>query len=172
MWFNFENIIKSSINYILSIIALFYSLIWGLSYDKPYEKDMECSDIVSNSNYNIMIEKIQKNGNKIEFCFYLQLLFLFLNIFSFIVFIIECSCDDYCNEKCESCCCICCRNNKKGDKDLLAQKKEELSKIEISTESKIQEKKSNENSTNHKKEESSKDNILKNNDKLFKNKVW
>ena len=169
---NIENIIKSFINNILSTTALLFSIIWGLSYDNPYEKDMECSDIVSNSNYNIMIEKIQKNGIKIEFCFYLQLIFLFLNIFSLLIFIIVSSCDDYCNKKCGSCCCICCRNNKKGDKGLLAPKKEESSKIENGNESKNQnEIKNNEDSTNLKKEESSKDNILKKNENLFKNKV-
>ena len=169
---NIENTIKSAINNICSIIALFYSLIWGLSYDKPYEEDMECSDIVSNSNYNIMIEKIQKNGNKIEFCFYLQLIFLFLNIFSFIVFIVECSCDDYCNEKCGSCCCNCCinccRNKKKEDKrkGLPFQKKENPSNIKNGNDSN-----NNDDSTNNKKGDITSDNILKKNEELFKNKV-
>ena len=177
---NIENLIKSVINNICSIIALFYSLIWGLSYDKPYEEDMECSDYVSNSNYKIMIEKLQKNGIKIEFCFYLQLVFLFLNIFSFIIFIIECSCDNYCNEKCGSCCCKCCieccKNNKKKDEGLSSRKKEqkeESSKIENGYESRNKNNITNiEDSTiNNKKEESSKDNIIKKNENLFKNKV-
>ena len=104
---NIENIIKIFINNLCSIITFFYSLIWGLSYDNPYEKIMECSDIVSNSNYNIMIEKIYKNGQTIKFCCYILLIFLFLNLFSFIIFIVECSCGQYCNERCRSCCCDC-----------------------------------------------------------------
>ena len=38
-----------------------YFLINGLTYDDPYETNMECSDIVSISNYNIMIQKNQNN---------------------------------------------------------------------------------------------------------------
>ena len=47
---------------------------------------MECSDIVSNSNYNIMIKKLQLNGNSISSCLhYIFYIFIFnilyINIF-------------------------------------------------------------------------------------------
>ena len=77
---------------------------------------MECSDIVSNSNYNIMIDKINKNGQTIKYCCYVLLIFLFLNLLSFVILIVECSCGKYCDEKCGSCCCDCCINCWNGNK--------------------------------------------------------
>ena len=180
---NIENIIKIFINNLCSLITFFYSLIWGLSYDNPYEKIMECSDIVSNSNYNIMIEKIYKNGQTIKFCCYILLIFLFLNLFSFIIFIVECSCGQYCNERCRSCCCDCCINCWNGNKKKKEkkEKKSEVLPIEKTGESKKengnnsldQNKNSinNEGSKSQVQEESSKDQIITNNQKLFKNQA-
>jgi len=105
---NVENIIKICINILCSLITFFYSFIGGLSYDNDYEESMECSDIVSNSNFNVMIYKVQKNGKIIQYCCYLILTFLLLNLSSLIVLIIQCSCDDYLREVCGNCCCSCC----------------------------------------------------------------
>ena len=44
---------------------------------------MECSDFVSNSNYNIMIKKIQSNGNSISSCLRFIFLIFILNILFF-----------------------------------------------------------------------------------------
>ena len=176
---NIENLIKIFINNLCSIITFFYSLIWGLSYDDPYEKIMECSDIVSNSNYNIMIEKINNNGQTIKFCCYVLLVFLFLNLFSFVIFIVECSCGQYCNERYRSCCCDCCINCRNGNNinNKKIKKKNEVLSIEKSGESKkengnnsqIQNKTSinNDSSKNQIREESSKDEIRTSNKKLF-----
>ena len=176
---NIENIIKIFVNNLCSIITFFYSLIWGLSYDNPYEQIMECSDIVSNSNYNIMIDKINKNGQTIKYCCYVLLVFLFLNLFSFVILIVECSCGKYCDEKCGSCCCDCCincwnGNNKKNKKDEpkngpLPIEKAGESKKENGNNSQNQNKTSinNDSSKNQIQEESSKDEIRTSNKKLF-----
>ena len=78
---------------------------------------MECSDFVSNSNYNIMIEKIHNNGFKMKICSYFIIILFILNLFSFIIMIVENSCYDFCKEKCEECCCSCCINCFKNNED-------------------------------------------------------
>jgi len=68
---------------------------------------MECSDFVSNSNYNIMIEKIHSNGFVMEICTVFIILLFVLNIISLIIMITEKCCYDFCKEKCKECCCSC-----------------------------------------------------------------
>ena len=64
-----------------------YTFFYGSSYGKPYIEDMKCSDIVSNSNYNIMIKKLQSNGNSISSCLlFIFLIFIFNMLYIFILY--------------------------------------------------------------------------------------
>ena len=110
-----ENIMKLLINNISSISSFFYSLYFGLEYGDLYDEKMECSDFVSNSNYNIMIEKIHNNGIRMKISSYLIIVLFILNIFSVIIMVVEKSCQDFFKEKCEECCCSCCINCLKND---------------------------------------------------------
>ena len=175
---NIENLIKNIVNNLLSIIAFLYSIIWGLSYDNFYEENMECSDFVSNSNYNVMIYKIQKNGKNIKICCFLLLVFLFLNLFSFAIFIIQCSCNDYCSEYCGRCCCICCIKccfeKNKNDGSSAIQLEGASLKDKTGNKSVNQNEKPVNNAEGEiqKNQESSKDVIIQNkNSSIFKNKV-
>ena len=62
-----------------------YSFVFAVKYDDYYEKEMNCSDIITNNNYNIMIYKIRRNGKYIEYISYLYIL-LFLIIVISIIF--------------------------------------------------------------------------------------
>jgi hypothetical protein len=64
-----------------------YTFFYGSYYGKPYIQNMECSDIVSNSNYNIMIKKLQLNGNSISSCLhYIFYIFIFNILYILILF--------------------------------------------------------------------------------------
>ncbi len=85
------NIILLPIFVILSFSISFYMFIYtffyGSYYGKPYIQNMECSDIVSNSNYNIMIKKLQLNGNSISSCLhYIFYIFIFNILYILILF--------------------------------------------------------------------------------------
>ena len=111
------DIIKSILNNIDSVYTFLYTVLYGLRYDDPYENNMECSDFVSNSNYNIMIEKIHTNGFEMKICSCFIIILFILNIFSFIIIIVERCCNDSCKKKCEKCCCSCCINCFKNNED-------------------------------------------------------
>lgn len=89
-----------------------YIIFWALTYDDPYEQNMKCSDFISNSNYNVMIEKIKNNGNKLFIC---AVLIIFLLIFSLGLFIFNIIGSCYKEKKCgccseqNGCCCECCK---------------------------------------------------------------
>ncbi len=95
---------------------------------------MECSDFVSNSNYNVMIEKIQNNGKKLKYCSYSLIVLVVINIIFLILAFIEvlykkdkCCCTSY-NTKCCECCINCfedCFEEK--DNDIIEAKNSEKS---------------------------------------------
>lgn len=107
-----EDIIKKILNNIYSVYTFFYSVLYGFGYDDPYENNMECSDFVSNSNYNIMIEKIHTNGFEMYLCSCFIIILSILNIFSIIIMIV-----DFFKKKCQKCCCSCCINCFKNNED-------------------------------------------------------
>ena len=75
------------LNFFLSFCMFIYTFFYGSSYGKPYIEDMKCSDIVSNSNYNIMIKKLQSNGNSISSCLlFIFLIFIFNMLYIFILY--------------------------------------------------------------------------------------
>ena len=82
---SFETFIKYSINFGTSLSLFIYSFVFAVKYDDYYEKEMNCSDIITNNNYNIMIYKIRRNGKYIEYISYLYIL-LFLIIVISIIF--------------------------------------------------------------------------------------
>lgn len=46
---------------------------FAIDYDDFYSKEMNCSDVVTNDNYNIMISKLRTNGKLIYSTFLLYL---------------------------------------------------------------------------------------------------
>ena len=74
---------------------LIYTIFYGASYGQPYKQNMECSDFVSNSNYNIMIKKLQSNGNSICSCVLFIILIFILNMLYFFILIAEKSWNDW-----------------------------------------------------------------------------
>ena len=83
-WIILENVLKNTLT-----IGEVVLVINALSYDDPYEEKMECSDPVSNSNYNIMIEKIRSNGQFIFSCFICIIIIIFSRLATLIVQFIE-----------------------------------------------------------------------------------
>jgi hypothetical protein len=83
-WIILENVLKNTLT-----IGEVVLVINALSYDDPYEEKMECSDPVSNSNYNIMIEKIRSNGQFIFACFICIIIIFFSRLATLIVQFIE-----------------------------------------------------------------------------------
>ena len=66
-----------------SIITLVINY-YGIQYDDNYENDMDCSDIVTNDNYNVMIHNLQKAGNKIFAIWILAIILLIVNFLTII----------------------------------------------------------------------------------------
>ena len=60
----------------------------AITFDDPYEKKMTCSDFVTNDNYNIMIYHLNKAGNYIFYLIIGIIVFVSLDIVSFIIFVI------------------------------------------------------------------------------------
>ena len=80
----FEIIVKLILSIGPSIYFFFYSCC-ALSFDDDYEDEMDCSDVVTNSNYNIMIEKIRKSGKNIKCTLWFLGLEIALNLISYII---------------------------------------------------------------------------------------
>ena len=78
-----ETIIKTFINTGTSFILIICS-IFALSYDDYYVKEMTCSEVITNNNYNIMISKIKKSGQIVI----LTLIIYILNLISKILMIL------------------------------------------------------------------------------------
>ena len=84
-----ETLIKFLINISSSLYLLIYSRI-AIKYDNFYEKEMNCSDVITNNNYNIMIYKIRTNGNLISWTSGLYIaLFISILIYGFYLFILR-----------------------------------------------------------------------------------
>ena len=113
----FENLLKN----IVTFVELLVNFLKVLLYDDPYEDKMECSDYISNSNYNIMIVNIRYNGQYI-FKFFLSLIIVFSSrlVTLIVEFSVLCTkkrkkrkvcccfcscCDVLCCSCCEECCC-------------------------------------------------------------------
>ena len=102
-WIILENVLKNA-----ATISELFLVIIALSYDNPYEEKMECSDPVSNSNYNVMIEKIRSNGQYIFACFICIIIIFCSRLSTLIMQFIElCTKKGKKVEIC-SCCCTCC----------------------------------------------------------------
>ena len=76
---SFETLIKFIVNLSSSLYLLVYSY-YAIDYDDFYEKEMTCSDVITNNNYNIMIYKLRNNGKWIKWTFilYIALFFSFI----------------------------------------------------------------------------------------------
>ena len=102
-WIILENVLKNA-----ATVGELVLVINALSYDDPYEEKMECSDPVSNSNYNVMIEKIRSNGQFIFACFICIIIIFCSRLATLIVEFIElCTKKGKKGEICP-CCCTCC----------------------------------------------------------------
>ena len=62
---------------------------YGKSYDDNYENDMDCSDDITNDNYNVMIHNLQKAGEKIFAIWILSIILLIVCAISVILGVIE-----------------------------------------------------------------------------------
>ncbi len=80
-----ETLIKYFVNFSSSFGLLIYSYN-AQDYDDYYEKEMECSDITTNDNYNIMIYKVKRSG-KIIFYTYIIYILLFINILISVIYV-------------------------------------------------------------------------------------
>jgi hypothetical protein len=97
--YNKINMVLSPVFIISSFFLSFHMLIdtffYGASYGQPYKQNMECSDFVSNSNYNIMIKKLQSNANSISSCSLFIFLIVALNILYILILVAEKSLNDW-----------------------------------------------------------------------------
>ena len=73
-----ETLIKNFVNFGSSFGLLFYSY-YAIDYDDYFEKEMKCSDVITNNNYNIMVYKVNRSGSIITWTFRIYLI-LFINI--------------------------------------------------------------------------------------------
>ena len=83
------------LSFCLSFRMFINTFFYGASYGEPYKQNMECSDFVSNSNYNIMIKKLQSNGNSISSCSLFLFLIFVLNALYIFILIAEKSWNDW-----------------------------------------------------------------------------
>ena len=83
------------LSFFLSFCMLYYTFFYGSSYGKPYKYNMECSDIVSNSNYNIMIKKLHSNANAISSCSNFLILIFGVNVLYVFILVAEKSRNDW-----------------------------------------------------------------------------
>ena len=79
-----EFIIKYSVNILSSGCLILYCNV-AKGYDDYYEKKMECSDVITNNNYNIMIYKIKRSGEIIIYIFIIYILLFIDNIIGVII---------------------------------------------------------------------------------------
>ena len=119
------------------LISIGYTLIWGVYFDDSYEDNMVCSDFVTNYNYNIMINKIRRNGN---FIFISSILICIIFTFNIGLIIVRCTekggCCDNC---CKDCCCLCCVkicSNKDKENSKNSKKEQEIDNKTASNNSK------------------------------------
>ncbi len=118
-----------------TLISFFYTFLWGVYLDDSFEEKMDCSDPITNSNYNIMIYKIQEKGKFIYVCSILILIILIFNISIITVRSIECCCSNCCRNCCSQCCKKLCPTRNNGnetqDTNIIDNNKNYGSKIGI-----------------------------------------
>jgi hypothetical protein len=119
----FENLLKN----VVTFVELLVTYLKVLLYDDPYEDKMECSDDISNSNYNIMIVNISSSGQYI-FKFFLSFIIVFSSrlVTLIVEFSVLCTkkgkkgkmcccfcscCEVLCCPCCEECCCKVAEND-------------------------------------------------------------
>lgn len=78
-----ESIVKFFGLFAPSLSLMIYSFN-ARKYDDSYEELMNCSDEVTNANYNIMIEKIRESGNNIKWTSYIFIKLVLVNFASLI----------------------------------------------------------------------------------------
>lgn len=78
---SFETLIKYLADFGTSLYLLVYSF-FAIQFDNNYEKEMTCSDIVTNNNYNIMIYKVNRSGKIILVTSILYLVLFIIIVFS------------------------------------------------------------------------------------------
>jgi hypothetical protein len=83
--------LETLIKYFISISSSLYLLVYSyyaIDYDDFYEKEMTCSDVITNNNYNIMIYKLRNNGKLIYWTFILYFaLFLSFVLYGIVILI-------------------------------------------------------------------------------------
>jgi hypothetical protein len=83
------------LNFFLSFYMFIYTFFYGSYYGKPYKQNMECSDFVSNSNYNLMIKHLHSNANSISSCLFFIFLILICNVLYIVILFFEKSWNDW-----------------------------------------------------------------------------
>lgn len=70
---------------IIPSIGLLDNSLRARCYDDSFEKEMKCSDIITNSNYNIMIKKLRRSGVWIKITSRCIIALVISDVFSFII---------------------------------------------------------------------------------------
>ena len=100
-----ETLIKYFTNFGISLYLLVYSF-FAVQFDDNYEKEMTCSDIVTNNNYNIMIYKVNRSGKIILVTSILYFVLFIIIVFSGIYILTL--------RTIKKCCC-CCKKKKERE---------------------------------------------------------
>ena len=111
----FEIIIKQLITFGFTTFDLVYTCIKN-TLDVPFEDKMDCSDIVTNDEYNVMNEKMRHSGENMSYtlrCIIIQISIHFIIIvYSFFKYLYLNNHLDRCKGCCTCCltrnCCLCC----------------------------------------------------------------
>ena len=167
----FEIIIKQLITFGFTTFDFVFTLI-KKSLDDPFEDKMECSDIVTNDEFNVMNEKIRHSGQNMSYtfrCMIIQIVIHFLiiiwTIFKYLYLNNHFDCCEGCCKCCCKCCicecCICCpKNNVDGNaiiEEHPNENQDDREKINIDNKIKINENQNIINNDNNKEEEEEKD---------------
>lgn len=89
--FNYLALTSQIFEKVAGLIVSFYLVIQSMeaiSYDDPYEEIMECSDEITNDNYNIMTKKLHSAGIIILTSYVMLIIIVILNVFSLLFHII------------------------------------------------------------------------------------
>ena len=76
------------LNSCFSIITLVINY-YGIGYDDNYEDDMDCSDDITNDNYNVMIHNLKETGTNIFIIWIVSIFLLVVNCLTIILGLIE-----------------------------------------------------------------------------------
>ena len=81
-------ILELFLKYFVIIVTSVYLVIYSykaLDFDDSFEEKMDCSDAITNSNYNIMIEKLRKSGKFIFWAFILLIIVVSINLICLVI---------------------------------------------------------------------------------------